>query len=62
MLNKKLWMMKASQTYVKFSALLSQSKVEKGDAAKMCATCCTHFRGKNLKYEDKLPPPNAGGQ
>jgi len=34
---------KAGQTYLKFAALLSQSKVEKGDAAKMCATSCTEF-------------------
>ena len=26
-----------------------ESKVEKGDTTKMCATTCTEFGGKNLK-------------
>ena len=42
-------MVRPNQTYLKFSALLSQSKVERRDAAEMFATSCTGFGGKNLR-------------
>jgi hypothetical protein len=49
---------KAGQTYLKFSALLSQSKVEKGETAKMCATSCTDFGGENVLSEEGTTRPS----